>query len=120
MKNLAVLLAPVLLSACGWTPGESKTRAQANHLIAGFAIYRAEFGTVPDLAPHSVLDAMYYGNPKRWSILAPTDDEAKARAFLDAWNRPFQFSEVHGKLLVTSPGRDGILGSSDDVIVSEK
>ena len=120
MKNVAVFLALILLCGCRWTPGNSKTRALANDLIAGFAIYRTEFGSIPDLSQNSVFEAMYHGNPKRLPILAPTDDEAKERAFLDAWNRAFHFHELSGRVIVMSSGKDGVFGSTDDIIVSEK
>jgi hypothetical protein len=50
----------------------------------------------------------------------PSREEVSSSVELDAWERPFHVSCEEGsppKLVVKSEGRDGILGTIDDIIV---
>jgi predicted molibdopterin-dependent oxidoreductase YjgC len=110
----------ILASGCGFSPNQSRTKAQMSNLQTAFEIYRKEYGTDPQLDPKNVYHAMWLGNPKKLAIYSPLENEEKAEAFLDAWGNPLTFTRESSGITISSAGADGIKGNQDDLSLKQK
>jgi hypothetical protein len=114
--RIATLALITLITGCG-IARHINTAAHMHTLAQGVELYKEEFHTLPSSEGLSLFRELTGGNPKKMIFVAPQDPERKAESFLDEWSRPIQFTRKDQGYTLKSAGRDGILGTADDIII---
>ncbi len=91
-----------LLTACSSHPHDAIGQTRANAATWRFAteIYRAEHPDGPCPSPSALIALGYVSPPMRMT---------------DAWDHPFAIRCASSDVRVVSAGRDGVLGTEDDI-----
>lgn len=131
MRNVAIVLLPVLLVACGGGGSEeaepeessgSYTETLGKAYQGGFTDRtRGDMSAIGAALAQYLIDAGSYPSATDIGGLAAALEPAYSRNLprTDAWGQAFQYRTTGSGFLLTSVGRDGRVGTADDLVLAE-